>query len=237
MLLEKEIKALNANNSLNKSKKYIVESIKGLKRKENQDNYLVIDEIDYCLYFVFDGVGNALNSKKATVLSKKFISKNHGLYHLNGYYDFSALMFETNKFLIDCNIPELKTTYCSVFILNSDKEKIQFSSLGDSRVYIINPQYLEQVTKDDKYLSSKNTITKCLGMEQLTKNDFYQKAYPISAKDQVLLCTDGFYNLMENEKSFYFQVFHYHFINTIKNKLRNFIKGKNIDDCTFILIK
>lgn len=222
---------------LNLKRKYTAESIKGLRKRENQDNYLIIEETDYSLYFVFDGVGSALNSKKATEISKKYVSKNHYEYFSNGYFNFSGLMYETNKYLLEQNIPEVKATYCCVCLSKVFPDKIEYSSLGDSRVYVINPQYLTQITEDDRFLSSQNTITKCLGMDGLNKSDFYTKEYRITEKEQILLCSDGFYNLMEREKRTYFETFYMQYLTSMKKKLHDLVKESNIDDSTFILIK
>ncbi len=222
---------------MNNKRKHTAESIKGLKKRENQDNYLIIEEVDYTLYFLFDGVGSALNSKKATELSKKYISRNYHTYYSNGQFDFLGLMYETNKYLIEQSIPEVKTTYCSIYLSNIFSDKIQYSSLGDSRIYIINPQYLMQITEDDRYLTHQNVITKCLGMKDLEKKDFYTKEYEISEKEQIILCSDGFYTLMEKEKIIYFQTFYMQQLNSIKRKLFDLVKKSNIDDSTYILIK
>jgi len=227
----------NTIKPLNQKRKHTVESIKGLGKRENQDNYLIIEETDYSLYFVFDGVGSALNSKKATELSKKYVSKNYHTYFSNGHFNFPELMYQTNKFLLDQSIPEVKTTYCSVCLSNIFPDKVQYSSLGDSRVYIINPQYLTQITEDDRYLSHQNIITKYLGMEDLEKVDYCTKECSISEKEQILLCSDGFYTLMEKEKIPYFETFYMQHLNSIKKKLHDLVKESNIDDSTYILIK
>ncbi|MFO0355672.1 MAG: PP2C family protein-serine/threonine phosphatase [Sphingobacteriaceae bacterium] len=221
---------------LNK-RKYFSDSIVGLNKTQNQDNFFVIEKIDYSLYFVFDGLGSAKNSKLATELIIKFISKNYASYFKNGKYDFSGLMYSANKFLIEQNISETKTTYCSVCISNLNPEHIEVSNMGDSRVYIVNPQYVEQVTKDDRFMSSKNIITKCLGMSDLDQEDFTQNIVTISSKDKILLCTDGFYNLMESDKITYFQTIQMRSNSVIKKKLHELIKGRNIDDSTFIFIR
>jgi serine/threonine protein phosphatase PrpC len=227
----------NTIKPLNQKRKYTFESIKGLNKRENQDNYLVIEETDYSIYFIFDGVGSALNSKKATELSKKYISQKHSAFFSNGYFDFSGLMYETNQFLIETNIPQVKTTYCSVCLSSEISNKVQYSSLGDSRVYLINPQYLTQITKDDRYLSRQNVITKCLGMLDLEKSDFYTKEFSLSEKEQILLCSDGFYSLMEKGIASFFETFYMQYLNSIKRKLNDLVKGNNIDDSTYVLIK
>ncbi len=218
-------------------RKYILESVKGYKKRENQDNYLILEESDYTLYFVFDGVGSALNSKKATDISKKYISNNHEAFHFDGNYNFSKLMYYTNNFLLEKNIPEVKTTFCAIFISKNFPNKILYSSLGDSRAYIVSPQYLIQITEDDRYLSLSNVITKCLGMRELEISDFFTKEYDVSFNDQILLCTDGFYTLLEKDKELYFQTLNMQYLNSIKKRLHKLVKDNNIDDSTYIFIK
>ena len=175
--------------------------------------------------------------KKATDLSIKYIKKNQAKYYSVDFFDFAGLMFETNQFLLNQKIAEVKTTYCSVCLTTNHPNTIHYSSLGDSRVYLINPQYLTQLTKDDKYLASQNIITKCLGMQGLQKDDFYGSVHSILDTEQILLCSDGFYNLMEKKKIAFFETFAKHYLNPIKNNLHELIKKNNHDDSTYILIK
>ncbi|EKJ86180.1 serine/threonine protein phosphatase PrpC [Leptospira meyeri] len=224
-------------NSKPQNRKYVVESLMGISKNENQDNFLIIEEKDYSLFYVFDGVGSALNSKKATELSKEYILIHSNSHFNNGLFDFAKLMLETNSYLLNQGIPEVKTTYCSVCISLLNPNLIQYSSLGDSRIYIINPQYLKQITEDDRFSTNRNLLSKYLGMENLSLNDFYTENYNISNNEKILLCSDGFYNLMEQEKARSFEILSKQYLSSIKKNLFSFVINKNLDDSTFILIK
>jgi serine/threonine protein phosphatase PrpC len=222
---------------LKKKREHIFDSIIGLEKLENQDNLLIIEQEDYSLYFIFDGVGSSINSIIGTKLSKSFINDNHSDYFSNGYFEFSKLLFNTNNFLLDQDINDVKTTYCSICLTHLTPNKFQYSSLGDSRIYLSNQQFLIQITKDDRYLTNQNIITKCLGMRNLLLSDFYTEEYKIADNEKILLCTDGFYNLLEKEKFTFFNTFNMVYLASIKRKISKLVEDKNIDDATYIMIK
>ena len=91
-------------------KKIIYESVKGLNRVENQDNFLIIKDDCFSIMFVFDGVGSALNGKKATELCHEFISRMYRLFYQSEMINLSELMFETNQYLLSQNFSTIHWT-------------------------------------------------------------------------------------------------------------------------------
>ena len=73
-------------------------------------------------------------------------------------------------------------------------------------------------------------------MSSLSKDDFKQSIFSISDKN-LLLCTDGFYSLLEKEPLLFFEIMNTGAESTIKKRISSIIKDKNTDDSTFILIK
>lgn len=218
----------------NHSQRYINYSSPGINKTENQDNYLIVETETFALFVVFDGVGSAENSRLGTEMAKIFISKHFHEFIKKETILLNILMFECNNYLTEQNIPEIYTTYCAVLV-QKDHSNIFFSSLGDSRIYLVSDQYLEQITTDDKSLLSKNILTRCLGMNDLTLEDFNQDTIDIGL-DSVLLCTDGFYNLLEAHKKIFFETLNKKKLQNIYNGLVSLISNKNIDDSTFIMI-
>ncbi len=221
---------------LTKSKlKYISDSLTAIKKAENQDNLLILEESDFTLFVIFDGVGSAKNSKKATTLACEYIKKNSKEL-LSENSGLANLMHRTNEFILDQKIPETLTTYCIVYLSSKGESIISYSSMGDTRLYLKSKQYFEQITVDDRVEGSKNIITKCLGMDSLDISDF--KQYTVDKSDNnILICTDGFYNFLEDDRLGFFEVLSKRSLKLIKDNLKVIIDKNNTDDSTYIFIK
>ena len=215
-----------------KNYNYIYSSIKGIRQKENSDNLLIIDEPGYGLFAVFDGVSNARHGKEAAFQAKHFIKENYKIY-INGKVDIKKLMYDLNQHLLNSELKEPYSTYCLVYY-DKQSRLYYYSWLGDSRLYVISNQFMEKITDDDSL--SDHIITKFLGASTLTWRDFRQMESTKEA-DHLLLCTDGFYRLLEANKLEFFDNFHKKSLTTIKEKINSLIKGKNLDDSTFIFVK
>ncbi|MCF8448546.1 MAG: protein phosphatase 2C domain-containing protein [Taibaiella sp.] len=221
------------NGALNNSElKNIHGSIKGTQREINKDSILIIEDTGYNIYAIFDGVSSASGAKDATIFAKKFIRSNHRRF-LNNSRDLSSLMNEVNQKLISLKIEEPYTTYCIVVYFFESKNWL-YSSIGDSRIYLISNQYLVPITRDDNIFG--NTLTKYLGNSTLTKYDFYQISLE-QDHNSILLCTDGFYSQMEKEKLKFFEMFNYKSLIRAKQKIYNYLRHQNRDDASFILIR
>jgi serine/threonine protein phosphatase PrpC len=211
---------------------YIFSSIKGIKHKENWDNFLVIDELMYSIFAVFDGVSSAAHGKEAALKAKNFIKEHYKTY-IDSTPNIRKLMYDLNQNLIGTGLTELYSTYCIVYF-DKKSESYDYSWLGDSRIYIISSQFAEQLTFDDSY--SDHVITKFLGNTDLEWNDFRQIENR-KKDDHILLCTDGFYRLFESNKMEFFINFHKAPLSIMKEKINSLVKGKNSDDSTFIFVK
>lgn len=209
----------------------IYQSIKGTDSKENYDDLLIIDAEDYCMFVVFDGVTNSRNGKNAVIKAKNYLRENHSTYLKNGV-DMKKLMYQTHHYLIASSLSEPFTTYCT--FIRDQNGYCYYSWLGDSRIYEITHESMNQLTHDDGH--EEHIITKCLGLESVNVSDFRQ--VKISVKNcYLLLCTDGFYRILEKRR--------YEFLDCLKNQsleetkraISSFISGKNMDDATFILVQ
>ncbi|RZK14598.1 MAG: hypothetical protein EOO43_16135, partial [Flavobacterium sp.] len=188
----------------------------------------------YDVFAVFDGVSSARNSIKGTILCKNFIKKNHENY-LKGQARLDLMMRDCNDYLVSLNIPELYTTHCVLFINRESSKEMVLSHLGDSRIYLITKQFIEQLTMDHKHHYG-NVITKCLGMNALHTSDFEQKSVSLIDKN-ILLCTDGFYPFLEDNRLLFFEILNRKNFQSIKQDLTSLIINKNKDDATFLLIR
>jgi serine/threonine protein phosphatase PrpC len=211
---------------------HVFSSVKGEKRDTNKDYLLVIDESDYSIFAVFDGVSSAIGGGEAAKNAAAFIKSNYKKY-LGDEINLKQLMHDANTHLLEAGIKQPFTTFCLVHV-NKTSKFYTYSWLGDSRLYIISNQFMEQITIDDNL--SENVLTKCLGDPQLHITDFRQEESP-KKNLHLLLCTDGFSRIMEKERLVFFEVFQKKSLRAISEKINSLIKGKNIDDSTFIFVK
>lgn len=212
---------------------YILDSFKGTNKKINKDFSTIIKDEEYLLFFVFDGVSSAKNSKLGIKKSTNYINENYKKYKTESNFRLRDLMFNVNNFLSGLDEKELHTTYLSIFI-DLNRNIIKFSHLGDTRLYGISNKYIKQYSEDHRGKIS-NTITKCLGIKELGIEDFYEKE--ISKPEyRLLMVTDGLYNLLEKDKIKYFEFLNFSLLNNTKKRFQKEISGNNTDDATYILI-
>jgi serine/threonine protein phosphatase PrpC len=211
---------------------YIYSSVKGIRQNENRDACLVLDKLEFIIFAVFDGVSSAAGGKTASVFAKSFVKSNVEKFVRNKI-DIKGLMNELNCKLLESGIVEPYCTYCFVYY-NKSTTYFDYSWLGDSRIYLVTNKFIEQFTIDDHY--SGNYITYFLGKEDLVLSDFRQLRREKGGQ-HLLLCTDGFYNILESNRLVFFDYFQNKSLPRIRFKIGNFLKGKNVDDSTYIFVK
>jgi len=214
--------------------KYIHHSKKGLKRERNQDKILVIEKELYYLFFVFDGVSSISTSH---LFIKYYIQKiRSNIHKLSPSGDnLKKILYDTHNefFNSDTKIEGMSTL--SVLFYNKLDKSAHYISIGDSRIYLFDNQFIEQITTDHSLLNSPNIITKCLGTPELTLDDFLQ--VEIMGTYNYLICSDGFYKLMESNLMEYFEAYNFKNQANIRKKLSSLQRKLNNDDSSYILIK
>lgn len=211
---------------------YISNSIKGIQRDSNQDRIMVIEEPLFAIFIAFDGVSSY-------PLSFKFIEKFKEILHskiesLNNHgSNISDVLFESHEEALALNIDGMSTL--SLLRLDYSLKTADYINIGDSRIYSITNRYINSLTVDDSLYNGSNILSKCLGMDTLTAEDFSKNG--IDFFDKFLLCTDGFYSLLENHKKEYFETFNLKYARNIEKRISALQEGVNNDDSTYILIK
>jgi len=218
---------------MNRIENYITDTFQGTSHIENQDGFLIIDEVDYTLLFVLDGVSRSLHPKEGVELAIQFINNKYKEYfRINTYY-LNDLMYKANECIVKSNLENALTTYCVACILKSNRSRMILSNLGDSRIYLVEQDKIQSVTEDDTLFPGSNVLTKCLGMKNLSKDDFRMGEVELKNRN-ILLCSDGFYSLLEANKKEFINIFNNQKTSTIKSLLKEKIKGNNFDDSTYI---
>jgi serine/threonine protein phosphatase PrpC len=213
--------------------KYVSNSKKGLKRDRNQDKILIVDKDQYYLFFVFDGVSSLSTSHIfISQYTKKLKSKLDDLSPTGN--NLGQVLFETHSQVLSDGGNSGMSTLSALFY-NKVLNKAQYVNIGDSRIYQFTNQFIEKITDDDSLSERSNILTKCLGLADLSLDDFMPK--DIVSEYNYLICTDGFYKLMLDNLKVYFEAYNFKNFRNIEKKLSLLQRRKNNDDSSYILIK
>ncbi len=197
-------------------------SDKGVVRKNNEDSCFVMPKEH--IYIVADGVGgsnsgetasNMVVSNIAKEVKKKPLEKQHGDEEIFAY--LKECIEQSNRKIINSGITnkENRGMATTVVLCHIREGKGYFANAGDSRAYIYRNRSLRQITEDHSYVNSllkegaisleeaenheqSNMITKALGAEKEVKADYYLT--DIQSDDIIILCTDGLYNEVDENK-------------------------------------
>jgi PPM family protein phosphatase len=188
----------------------------GLERKENQDRYFVREfEDQTILLVVADGMGGEAGGGLAAQTAIEAL-KDFNLNLATVEASFAAVFQTADRRIRETTLqdPRLKgmgTTLTSAYLKEGE---IHWAHVGDSRLYHFRAGRLTQVTEDDTFINQlvkEGTITReqarghpmqnilihCLGC--LPVRISYGR-FKVQKDDLVLLCTDGLYHEVNEEK-------------------------------------
>lgn len=215
---------------------YTYDSLKWTERIKNKDDILIIENDQILFYMLFDGVSSSNNAKRWINIIKKFIWKNIISYIIDGQLMLKSLVLDSNNFLLTQSIENAFST-CSIFSYSKSKDKYSIINIGDSRIYGIHTNFIKKLTIDDNEDYNKNILTKSLWMYLddnsineilISKEDIYES--------NILICSDGFYNIFEINKLLFHKILHFKRLWNIQKRLKKEINRKNIDDSSYIYI-
>lgn len=205
--------------------RYAVESDKGKLRNINEDSYNIIAGYPGIpvVFIIADGMGGhnsgEVASKAAVDFTNDFILKNPDFFDDDKDISESIkkIIIEANKEVLNKAKEKKKfsgmgTTIIIAVIKNN---KVYFGHVGDSRVYLIRNNNLNQITTDHSYIEElvltgsltreeaqnhpgKNLITRALGTNEDIEVDTY--ICKLQETDTYIICTDGFYNMIEGNE-------------------------------------
>lgn len=201
----------------------------GMKRSQNEDHYLINDDLNlYMVADGMGGhLGGEFASKMAVSTVEEVIERLsnpdatviHGVNTDDGTYgerlrfairEAGRRIFE--QALYDESLKGMGTTAVAVLVNGS---KAYVANVGDSRGYFIREGKIEQMTEDHSLVSEqikagvlsaddakkhrlKNIITRSVGYQEEVESDL--KVRELKVGDQILLCSDGLSNLVEDRE-------------------------------------
>ena len=191
----------------------------GLKRKNNEDVFVVSPELDFCL--TADGMGGAAAGELA---SKIFADTTQEIFTGNSDRSQKEVLYRIQKAFRDANNNILehviqnashKGMGCTAELLAFSDEGFIVGHIGDSRTYRLRKGHLEQLTQDhtivqqqleEGLISSdqikqhplRNVIFRAVGIKEELALDLITGK--IFTEDLFLLCSDGLTDMIPDEQ-------------------------------------
>ena len=185
----------------------------GKVRHNNEDSLIVIEPETFV---VADGMGGAQAGEVASQMLvetvKEFLSETPPY---NEQILSQAILLANSKIL---NLARQNPNYLGMGTtatsLSLDDRKAYFAHVGDSRIYRLRNNFLEQLTEDHSYVETlvrrgeitpdearvhpmKNVLTQAVGVVENISVDTAN--FPVESGDTFLLCTDGLTNMVDDE--------------------------------------
>ena len=253
--------------------KYCGKTDIGRKREKNEDCFLIERVADNAaMLIVCDGMGGAAGGEIASAIAaESFITElkyqletkmNGG--NLSFFEPEAEIPMALDSALANANYevwqraqadPEFRgmgTTLAGLFILESPLS-VYTVNIGDSRVYRVESNRIERLTKDHSYVQllldngeitqkeadshpNRNVITRALGRSVAGEGDI--KKEEISSGDIVLICSDGLYSMLTDDEMQGVASFG---VGTLETKLERLVSLANDaggdDNITVILVE
>lgn len=204
--------------------KIFAQSDVGKARDMNQDCYSILDEQDFKLCLLADGMGGykggEIASKLAVNAAESYIKNNFMsiekvteqiLKLISNAIEYAnMIVYEKSK--EDVELKDMGTTLDVCLIFNG---KLYIGHVGDSRVYRIRKNIIRRITTDHSYVEKlvkegtitkdeavnhpkKNMLTKALGCSSYVEPDLLYKVFQNG--DVLLMCSDGLTNMVKEDE-------------------------------------
>lgn len=199
----------------------------GMKRRNNEDSYLINEELS--LAIVADGMGGHNAGEVASAMATEVTNTKFKIMLRDGTVppvlrdkiplvanQLAHAIELASLAIYDASLAAGKsgmgTTETSVIL---DGTKLYFAHVGDSRAYMVRGGRLSQVTEDHSFVMEsvrkglmtleqaeasplKNILTRALGSPDLPEVDI--TSCNVSPGDRVILCTDGLFKCVTEKE-------------------------------------
>lgn len=185
----------------------------GLLRPTNQDDYYVDPEGR--LFIVADGMGGHAGGQEASRIATETI-RDYVLANWESDTSSQNLLEEAITKANQAIIQDQRThpersdmgTTVVMVLLREQDEKPWCAHVGDSRLYRLRGAKLDQITEDHTWVARalrdgelsadqvryhpwRHVLSKCLGREDLYRNQISIQPIDVQSGDRLLLCSDG----------------------------------------------
>jgi len=178
----------------------------GMVREQNEDSVLALPDLS--LFAVADGMGGHRGGKTASELIVEELKKQAEEKPPQKSMDLAAMLTRINLRIrevaaADPSLEGMGST-CSVILIQ--KGRLYVAHVGDSRVYLVRGNQLQQITLDHRAIQKlidegtlseaeaeyhpwRNILTRSMGAEDKVEIDLYER--DLVDGDQLLICSDG----------------------------------------------
>ncbi len=188
----------------------------GLVRNQNEDSYLVDEELG--LLLVCDGMGGHNGGEVASQIAVDTIGRElKAGAAIQAEHPLVDGLKKANRAIWDQAQKEpalhgMGTTATAALIMG---DVLEIAHIGDSRLYLMRSGILRKATRDhtlaEQFLADgllkpeemrsnpyNHILTRALGVEEEVTIDYYQEL--IQAEDFILLCSDGLSDMVSEEE-------------------------------------
>lgn len=198
---------------------------RGLVRDSNEDSYKIIPESSQnsYVYIIADGMGGHNCGEVASRMAVDFISNyvqkdgNRLFSSQNIEEKLKKLVEDTNTTVFETSLknPEASGMGTTLTMAVIAGEKATVAHVGDSRLYLMRDEIIQQITEDHTYIwelikkgsltreeaevhPRKHVITRAIGSSPDLEVDML--TLEIQDEDILLLCTDGLTNMIGDDE-------------------------------------
>lgn len=175
-------------------------SEKGSRSEVNEDAYLALPSIGF--FAVADGVGSGVNSDDAARKTIDVLLQELTCY-VADEENIKQAISQANQYIFQ-NFPRhSKNTACTLSAILISDNRARCFHVGDSRIYQLRENELEQITKDHVQaithdgIKNKNVLTRAVGSEANIEIDVQELM--VAPGDLFVLMTDGISDKLSNE--------------------------------------
>ena len=174
------------------------------KKLVGDDIYEVKTLGDLTIAIVCDGVGSASAGREAAQRVTSYLINNFKMRPKSWSIEKSILTFIESINLIlfresqlNYESSELVTTLALVVI---EGNRLYGANVGDSRVYMYRENALTQLSQDHAMQESgyEGVLTQAIGISKEIFPYYFENI--VQKDDKILLCSDGLYNIIDNER-------------------------------------
>jgi len=175
------------------------------KRKEltGDDFYAVKSMGNITVGIVCDGVGSADHGAEAAKRTTEYLINNFKIRPKSWsieksietfIHSINSILYQESQ--INYERSELVTTLAMVVIVGN---RLYGANVGDSRVYIYRNNTLSQISYDHAMDEEgyENVLTQAIGIDKDVEIHYFENT--IKQNDKILLCSDGLYNVLDEE--------------------------------------
>ena len=183
------------------------------------------------LFVVADGMGGhqagEVASRMAVETVQSFLEASRGDHDLTWPFGFDpALSMNANRLVTAVRLanrkvfqagedkPDLAGMGTTIVVALVDNETLTFCGVGDSRIYLLSGNVLQQITHDDSWVATvlardpefdraqlahhpmRHVLTNVLGAREDTEVEVGER--PLRKGEQLLLCSDGLYGGLDD---------------------------------------